>query len=82
VHTSFTHQALPLKVECDSSEEIVLMDEHMSALKLWLSKFRAANPGNRVKIINDAASSIERNSAEGIQPDKDAMIDVCDLSAN
>jgi len=54
----------------------------MSVLKLWLSKFRAANPGNQVKIINDAASSIERNSAEGIQPNKDAMIDVCDLSAN
>ena len=82
MRTSFTHQALPLKVECDSSEEIVLMDEHISVLKPWLSKFRAANPGNRVKIINDAASSIERNLAEGIQPDKDAMIDVCDLSAN
>ena len=69
-------------MECDSSKEIVLMDKHMSVLKPWLAKFRAANPGNWVKIINDAASSIERNSAEGIQPDKDAMIDVCDLSAN
>ena len=82
MRTSFTYQVLLLKVEYDSSKEIVLTDEHMSALKPWLSKFRAANPGNRVKIINDAASSIERNSAEGIQPDKDAMIDVCDLSAN
>ena len=54
----------------------------MSALKPWLAKFRAANPGNRVKIINDAAAYIERNSLEGIELDKDAMIDVCDLSAN
>jgi len=69
-------------VQCDSSKEIVLTDEHMSMLKPWLAKFQAANPDNWVKIINDAASSIERNLAEGIQPDKDAMIDVCDLSAN
>jgi len=82
VHTSFTHQVLPLKVQCDSSEEIVLMDEYMSTLKLWLAKFQAANPGNQVKIINNAAFSIERNSAEGIQPNKDAMIDVCDPLPN
>ena len=80
--TSFTHQVLPLRVQYDSSEEIVLTDKHISVLNPWLAKFQAANPGNQVKIINDAASSIERNSAEGIQPDKDAMIDLCDLSAN
>jgi len=59
VRVSFTHQALLLKVQCDSSEEIVLTDEHMSMLKPWLAKFRAANPGNRVKIINDAAAYIQ-----------------------
>ena len=48
----------------------------MSTLKPWLAKFQAANPGNQVKIINDAAAYIERNSLEGIELDKDAMIDV------
>ena len=78
----FTHWVLPLKAQCDSSEEIALTDEHMTMLKPWFIKFRGANPDNQDKIIKEAANCIQRTWTEDTEFDQDSMINVCDLSAN
>ena len=77
---SFTCQVLALKAECISRQEIALTDEHIRMLKKWFSKFRKANPGQRKKVIAEAAECIEGVWMEDIRFNKDKMIEVRDLS--
>ena len=57
---SFTCHVLPLKAQRTSREEIALTNEHIRMLKKCMSKFRKADPGQREKIVTDAAESIKR----------------------
>ena len=75
----FTCQAVALKAECISRQEIALTDEHIHMLKKWFSKFRKANPGQRKKVIAEAAECIERVWTGDIAFNKDKMIEVRNL---
>ena len=77
---SFAHRVLQLKVQCISSQEIVLTDQHMSMLERLIPKFRNADTNSREKIIKSAADHIKGMWTEETRFDRDAVISVCDLS--
>jgi hypothetical protein len=77
---SFAHQVLQLKVQCISSQEIVLTDQHMSILRCLIPKFRNAGTNGCEKIIKSAADHIKGIWMEEKRFDRAAVISVCDLS--
>jgi hypothetical protein len=71
---------LQLKVQCISSQEIVLTDQHMSILEGLIPTFRTADMNGCEKIIKSAANHIKGIWTEETGFDRDAVISVCDLS--
>jgi hypothetical protein len=80
VQMSFTHRALQLKVQCISSQEIVLTDQHISILEGLIPVFRTANTNGHEKIIKSAANHIKGIWTEETGFNRDAVISICDLS--
>lgn len=76
---SFTCQVLPLNPQYISRQEIWLTDEHIRMLKKRISKFRAADPGERDTIITEAAEGIEKVWTGDMEFNKDRIIEVRDL---
>jgi len=81
VRIPFTHWAAQLKVQCIPSREIALTNMHISMLKRTIPKFRAANPNCWEKIVKEAADHIKGTWTEDVEFDRDAVINVCDISA-
>ena len=77
----FPHSMLPLKSQCDSSQQIALTDEHISMLERRVAKFRGADPKVREKIVIAAADHIEKTWRGDVEFHRDTVISVCDLFA-
>jgi hypothetical protein len=59
----------------------VLTDEYINVLERRASKFISSNTNKREKIVEEAANTIKSIWTEDIEFDRDAVINVCDLSA-
>jgi hypothetical protein len=68
-------------VECTSSEEVWLNDDHMKMLANCGTRFQAAGTKGREKIVQEAADTIEDTWTEDMEFDRDTAIGVCELSA-
>ena len=62
------------------SQEIALTDEQIRMLDRYITKFRAADPNLRERIVEEAADSIENTWAEDPEFDRDAVTNVRESS--
>ena len=80
VRIPFTYWGPALKEKCVSSQEIVLTDEHISMLERCTAKFKHTDTDRQEKIVKQAADNIEKTWQEDTEFNREATINVHELS--